>query len=61
VAEALGVALRTVAGWSARFRVGGVAGLRERRRGRRAGERMALSDAQPADAQQAQVVRAMIC
>ncbi|MCP9489910.1 MAG: IS630 family transposase [Solirubrobacteraceae bacterium MAG38_C4-C5] len=55
VAAALGVGLRTVAGWSARFRVGGMDGLRERRRGRRAGEQMALS--QP---QQAQVVRTMM-
>jgi transposase len=54
VAEALGVGLRTVAGWSARFRVGGMAGLREGRRGRRPGEQMALSEAQ-----QERVVRAM--
>jgi len=43
VAEALGVGLRTVAGWSARFRVGGLAGLGERRRGRRPVEQMAIS------------------
>ena len=49
VAEALDVGLRTVAGWSARFRVAGPEGLRERRRGRRAGEQMALSVAQQAD------------
>jgi transposase len=55
VAEALGVGLRTVAGWSARFRVGGVQGLGERRRGRRPGEQMAISAAQ-----QEQVVRAMM-
>ena len=54
VAEALGVGLRTVAGWSARFRVGGMEGLREGRRGRRPGEQMALSEAQ-----QERVVRAM--
>lgn len=46
VAEALAVGLRTVAGWSARFRVGGMEGLGERRRGRRVGEQMALSEAQ---------------
>jgi transposase len=55
VADALAVGLRTVAGWSARFRVGGIDGLRERRRGRRPGEQMALSAAE-----QAQVVRAMM-
>jgi len=55
VAEALGVGLRTVASWSARFRVGGMQGLGERRRGRRPGEQMAISAAQ-----QEQVVRAMI-
>jgi transposase len=54
VAEGLGVALRTVAYWSARFRVGGMEGLAERRRGRRPGEQMALSDTQ-----QAQIVRLM--
>jgi transposase len=54
VAEALGVALRTVAGWSARFRVGGMEGLGERRRGRRPGEQMALSEKQ-----QAEIVRLM--
>ena len=46
VAQTLAVGLRTVAGWSARFRVGGMEGLGERRRGRRAGEQMALSEAQ---------------
>lgn len=55
VAEALGVALRTVAGWSARLRVFGPEGMGERRRGRRPGEQMALSEAQ-----QWQVVRAMM-
>lgn len=54
VADALAVGLRTVAGWSARFRVGGWEGLAEGRRGRRAGEQMALSVAQ-----QAQIVRLM--
>lgn len=54
VAEGLDVALCTVALWSARFRVGGMEGLRERQRGRRPGEQMALSDAQ-----QAQIVRLM--
>jgi transposase len=43
VASELGVGLRTVAGWSARLRVGGFEGLGERRRGRRAGEQMAIS------------------
>jgi len=55
VAAALGVGLRTVAGWSARFRVVGWDGLRERRRGRRAGEQMALSAAQ-----QAELARVMV-
>jgi transposase len=54
VADALGVGLRTVAGWSARLRVGGWAGLAEGRRGRRAGEQMALTGSQ-----QAEVVRVM--
>jgi transposase len=54
VAQAMGVALRTVAGWSARFQVGGIEGLRERRRGRRPGEQMALSEAR-----QAEIVRLM--
>ncbi len=55
VAEALGVSPRTVASWSARFRVGGMEGMAERRRGRRPREQMVLSDAQ-----QEQVVRAMV-
>ncbi|HVA19455.1 MAG TPA: IS630 family transposase [Solirubrobacteraceae bacterium] len=55
VAAVMGVSLRTVALWSARFRVGGMEGLRERRRGRRPGEQMALSPAQ-----QAQIVRSMV-
>lgn len=55
VAEALGVALRTVASWSARARVGGIEGLGERRRGRRAGEQMAISEAA-----QERVVAAML-
>jgi transposase len=54
VAETLGVNLRTVASWSARFRVGGMEGLQERRRGRRPGEQMALTYAQ-----QAEIVRLM--
>lgn len=44
VAEAMGVNVRTVAKWSARFRVSGPEGLGERRRGRRSGEQMALSE-----------------
>lgn len=55
VSEALGVGLRTVAGWSARARVGGLEGLGERRRGRRAGEQMAISESD-----QESVVRAML-
>jgi transposase len=54
VAEALGVGLRTVAGWSARLRVSGPQGMGERRRGRRPGEQAALSEAQ-----QAQLVQTM--
>jgi transposase len=54
VADVLAVGLRTVAGWSARFRVGGWVGLSEGRRGRRPGEQMALTYAQ-----QAQVVGLM--
>jgi len=49
------VDVRTVAKWTARFRVGGWEGLGERRRGRRAGEQLALSEAQ-----QAQIVQIMI-
>lgn len=48
VAEAMGVNVRTVAKWSARFRVSGWEGLGERRRGRRPGEQEALSVAQQA-------------
>ncbi len=55
VAQTLAVGLRTVAKWSARFRVGGQEGLRERRRGRRPGEQMAL-----AEAQREEVVRVML-
>ena len=55
VAAALGVAPRTVGKWSARLRVGGTAGLAERRRGRRPGDQMAITEAQ-----QEQVVRAMV-
>jgi len=54
VAAAMGVAVRTVATWSARLRVGGFEGLTEGRRGRRPVEQMALTLDQ-----QAQVVRAM--
>lgn len=46
VADALGVRPRAVARWSARFRVGGLEGLGERRRGRRPVEQMAISSAQ---------------
>lgn len=49
VARAFDVSVRTVAKWVARHRVGGFAGLRERRRGRRPGEQMALSEAQQAE------------
>lgn len=55
VAAVMGVSLSTVALWSARFRVGGMEGLRERRRGRRPGEQMALSVDQ-----QAEIVRSMV-
>jgi transposase len=55
VAEAVGVDLRTVGKWVARFRVAGWRGLGERRRGRRAREQMALSDDQ-----QAELVRVMM-
>jgi len=48
VSESLGVAMSTVAKWSARYRVSGFAGLREGRRGRRPGEQMALSEDQQA-------------
>lgn len=48
VAGALGVHLRTVSLWMARHQLGGFEGLRERRRGRRPREQMALSDAQQA-------------
>src|SRR5688500_18907971 len=54
VAEALAVAPRTVADWSARLRVGGWEGLAEGRRGRRPREQMAL-----AECEQAEVVRVM--
>jgi transposase len=54
VAETLAVGLRTVAGWSARFRVSGWEGLSERRRGRRPGEQKTLTVAQ-----QAEIVRLM--
>ncbi|MGH2842277.1 MAG: helix-turn-helix domain-containing protein [Solirubrobacteraceae bacterium] len=43
VAGSLGVAMSTVAKWSTRYRVSGLDGLREGRRGRRPGEQMALS------------------
>lgn len=46
VAEAMGVNVRTIAKWWARFQLAGWKGLRERRRGRRPGEQMALSEAQ---------------
>jgi len=55
VAEAVGVDLRTVGKWVARFRVEGWQGLSERRRGRRQGEQMALSYTQ-----QAEIVRLMM-
>lgn len=48
VSQSLGVAMSTVAKWSARYRVSGFAGLREGRRGRRPGEQMALSEDQQA-------------
>ncbi len=41
VAEAMGINVRAVAKWSARFQISGWEGLRERRRGRRPGEQMA--------------------
>jgi transposase len=49
VAEAMGVNVRTIAKWWARFQISGWKGLRERRRGRRPGEQMALSEAQQAE------------
>ena len=49
VAETMGVNVRTIAKWSARFQISGWQGLGERRRGRRAGEQMALSEAQQAE------------
>ena len=49
VAEAMGVNVRTVAKWSARFRVFGWESLRQRRRGRRLGEQEALSEDQQAE------------
>lgn len=55
VAEVLKVNVRTVAKWTARLRVSGWSGLSERRRGRRAGEQMALSVAQ-----QAEIVQIMV-
>jgi transposase len=55
VAAVMKVNVRTVAKWTARFRVSGWGGLGERRRGRRAGEQMALSEVQ-----QAQIVELMI-
>ena len=54
-ALAVGVNLRTIVKWVARFRVSGWDGLGERRRGRRPREQMALSDDQ-----QAQVLRSMM-
>jgi len=48
VAEALGVNVRTVAKWWARFQISGWKGLAERRRGRRPGEQMALTESQQA-------------
>jgi transposase len=48
-AQASRVNVRTVVKWVARHRVGGFEGLRERRRGRRAGEQLALSEAQQAE------------
>ena len=49
VAQTLGVNLRTVTLWMARHTVGGFEALKERRRGRRPREQMALSDAQQAE------------
>jgi len=49
VAEAIGINVRTVAKWSARFQVSGWQGLAERWRGRRPGEQMALSEVQQAE------------
>ena len=49
VAQAMGVHLRTVSLWMARHQLGGFEGLRERRRGRRSREQMALTDAQQAE------------
>jgi transposase len=54
VAGVMGVNVRTVAKWSARYRISGLEGLGERTRGRRAGEQMALSEDR-----QAQVLAAM--
>lgn len=54
-AQAVGVNLRTVGKWVARFRVSGWEGMGERRRGRRPREQMALSDDQ-----QAEVLRTMM-
>ena len=49
VAHALGVHLRTVSLWMARHHVSGFEGLKERRRGRRPREQMALSESQQAE------------
>jgi len=49
VAEVIGVNVRTIAKWSARFQISGWQGLGERRRGRRPGEQMALSEAEQAE------------
>jgi transposase len=54
-AQAVGVNLRTIGKWVARFRVSGWDGLGERRRGRRPREQMALSDTQ-----QEEVLRLMM-
>lgn len=48
VGEAMGVNVRTVGKWVARFEVSGWSGLGERRRGRRPGEQMSLSEDQQA-------------
>ena len=48
-ALAVGVNLRTIGKWVARFRVSGWEGIGERRRGRRPREQMALSDDQQAE------------
>ena len=45
VAQTLGVNLRTVYLWMARYEVGGSDGLKERRRGRRPRRQVALTDA----------------